>query len=593
MVIHVLRKIALTLAVLLTLTPAASSIAYAQDVDALIDFATESIEDANDICDMDIPDFTFDTDICCTLKLVANDKVVIESSEFTLGIASSVSDFYDEALTDSKYQDSADFDITNAMIRVNGEEIVIDPDCYILDDGDSVEITISDEETCDVDEEVIAEVILEDIPELVMASQEDIESALDSASATLISIGEKSKWESGNEFVLLSLARDGKIKESYVNEYYSSISKKLSANKSPVIKENISTENSKAVIALTAMGVDPTSVNGYNLLQPLSDMTYILKQGINGPVWALLAFDSYGYEIPACQNTANQATRENIIKVISGAQHADGGWAYGGLSSDVDMTAMALQALAPYYGRDGFEDATAAVDKAISWLSFAQDENGAFSTGGLVTSESISQVIIALTTLGIDVDSDDRFVKNGKSTMDALMTFKVKGGFKHISSETSKNNLGTTQGYTALVAYQRAKNGESGIYDMSDVTELKKLDNGSQENAGKPEDSNSGNGEGDKNKEKKEDSDGDKASGKTKSLGALTLGDDSKKLNKKITSKMRNNNIYSGEDNIAGSDEEEKSLADQIPDITMWIIIGLAALAALIAMVAARLRHKE
>ena len=272
------------------------------------------------------------------------------------------------------------------------------------------------------------------------------------------------------------------------------------------------------------MGVDPTSVNGYNLLEPLSDMTYIIKQGINGTVWALLAFDSHSYEIPACQNTANQATRENIIKVISNAQHADGGWAYGGLSSDVDMTAMALQALAPYYGRDGFEDATAAVDKAINWLSFAQDENGAFSTGGLVTSESISQVIIALTTLGIDVDSDARFVKNGKSAMDALMTFKVKGGFKHISSETSKNNLGTTQGYTALVAYQRAKNGESGIYDMNDVTELKKLDNGSQENAGKPEDSNSGNGEGDKNKDEKEDSDGDKASGKTKSLGALTLG---------------------------------------------------------------------
>ena len=201
MVIHVLRKIALTLAVLLTLTPVASSIAYAQDVDALIDFANESIEDANDI-----PDFTFDTDICCTLKLAANDKVVIESSEFTLEIASSVSDLYDEALTDSEYQDSADFDITNAMIRVNGEEIVIDPDCYILDDGDSVEITISDEETCDVDEEVIPEVILEDIPELVMASQEDIESALDSASATITSIGEKSKWESGNEFGLLSRA---------------------------------------------------------------------------------------------------------------------------------------------------------------------------------------------------------------------------------------------------------------------------------------------------------------------------------------------------------------------------------------------------
>lgn len=593
MVIHVLRKIALTLAVLLALTPAAGSIAYAQDVDALIDFATESIEDANDICDMDIPDFTFDTDICCTLKLVVNGKVEIEKSEFTVGIASSVSDLYDEALTDSEYQDSADCDITNATIRVNDEEIVIDPDCYILEDGDSVDITISDEEEAEVEPEDYLVDVLEEIPELVMASQEDVDSALNSASATLISIGEKSKWGSGNEFGLVSLARDGKIKDSYVNEYYSAIANKISANKSAVIKENISTENSKAVITLTSMGIDPTSVNGYNLLQPLSDMSYILKQGINGPVWALLAFDSYGYEIPVCQDPGKQVTRENIVKVISSVQHADGGWSYSGSSSDVDMTAMVLQALAPYYGRDGYEDATAAVDKAIGWLSFQQDANGAFSTGGLVTSESISQVIIALTALGIDVDNDARFVKNGKSAMDALLTFRVKGGFKHLMTETSKNNLGTTQGYTALVAYQRAKDGKTGIYDMSDVTELKKEEGNSQD-VQKPEESDTD--AGDKNKEdneEKDKTDGDKASGKTKSLGALTLGDDSKNLNKKITSQMRKNNIYSGEDDIAGSDEEDKSLTEQIPDITMWIIIGLAALAALIAMVAARLRHKE
>ncbi len=49
------------------------------------------------------------------------------------------------------------------------------------------------------------------------------------------------------------------------------------------------------ILALTAIGKDPTNVGGHNLLKGLDSMSYINKQGINGPVFALIALDSHNY----------------------------------------------------------------------------------------------------------------------------------------------------------------------------------------------------------------------------------------------------------------------------------------------------------
>ena len=205
------------------------------------------------------------------------------------------------------------------------------------------------------------------------------------------------------------------------------------------------------ILALTAAGYDLRNVGGYNLLEGLTDMDYVTWQGNNGAIWALIAFDSHDYEIPTAPAGANQVTREKLVDSILGTQLVeDGGWALSDTESDVDMTGMAIQALAPYYETNA--DVKAAVNKALVYLSSVQLEDGSFGSGDGSCSESCAQVIVALTALGINPHTDSRFIKNGRSVVDALCNFYVEGGgFKHIMSGTL-NGMATEQSYYALVA---------------------------------------------------------------------------------------------------------------------------------------------
>ena len=188
----------------------------------------------------------------------------------------------------------------------------------------------------------------------------------------------------------------------------------------------------------------------------------IQTQGINGPIWALIALDSHNYP------TSGDVTREKLIETILGAVLEDGGWTLSGTKADPDMTAMAIQALAPYYKTN--ETVKAAVDKALEALSALQRNDGGFGSWGTVNSESCAQVIVALTALGIDPTADSRFVKNGLTVLDALASFYVTGGgFRHTAGG-DLDGMATEQGYYALAAYYRFVNGQTSLYDMVDVT---------------------------------------------------------------------------------------------------------------------------
>ena len=160
-------------------------------------------------------------------------------------------------------------------------------------------------------------------------------------------------------------------------------------------------------------------------------------------------------------------TREKLIQVILDAQLNDGGWTLSGTKADPDMTAMAIQALAPYYKTN--ETVKAAVDKALDVLSGLQQGDGGFGSWGTINSESCAQVIVALTALGIDPTADSRFVKNGLTVLDALAGFYVTGGgFRHTAGG-ERNGMATEQGYYALAAYYRFVNAQTRLYDMTDV----------------------------------------------------------------------------------------------------------------------------
>ena len=265
----------------------------------------------------------------------------------------------------------------------------------------------------------------------------------------------------GGEWMTIGLSRSGRtVPAGYYDAVVEYVKAKADANER--LHRAKVTDNARIILALTAIGKDVTNVGGHNLLKGLDDMAYVQKQGINGPIWTLIALDSHNYP------TMGDVTREKLIEVILDAQLTDGGWALSGETADPDMTAMAIQALAPYYKTN--ETVKAAVDKALEALSAMQRGDGGFASWGTVNSESCAQVIVALTALGIDPATDSRFVKNGLTVLDALASFYVTGGgFKHIASG-ELDGMATEQGYYALAAYYRFANGQTSLYDMSDVT---------------------------------------------------------------------------------------------------------------------------
>ena len=273
----------------------------------------------------------------------------------------------------------------------------------------------------------------------------------------------------GGEWAVLGLARSGySVPTDYFDTYYANVEKYVKSCKG-VLHERKYTEYSRVIIGLTAIGRDPSNVAGYNLLTPLGDFDKTIWQGLNGPIWALIALDSGNYTIPKNTTAKTQATRQLYIDEILNRQQKDGGWTLDDTrDSDPDMTAMVLQALAKYQSQPAVKTAT---DKALTYLSKAQDRNGGFASWGTVNAESAAQVIVSLCELGIDLN-DSRFVKNGHGLIENLLTFRQSNGsFTHtLDSAEGNNQMATEQGFYALVAIDRAENGKNSLYRMGDVT---------------------------------------------------------------------------------------------------------------------------
>lgn len=280
----------------------------------------------------------------------------------------------------------------------------------------------------------------------------------------LESLGTPTVGSIGGEWMVIGLARSGrKIPDAYYDNVVKYVRENI--NKQEQLHNAKSTDNSRVILALTALGKDVTNVDGHNLLVGLSDMDYVCGQGINGPIWALIALDSGNYPVPK-----GNVTREALIQVILEARLEDGGWAFSGDVSDPDMTAMALQALAPYCKEN--DKVKNAVDGAVQTLSQMQNSTGGFTGVDGNSSESISQVIVALTALGIDPAMDARFVKDGISAFDALLAYYVSGGgFKHVLSG-ELDGMATEQAYYALAAYYRFIADKTSLYNMADVVDM-------------------------------------------------------------------------------------------------------------------------
>lgn len=258
------------------------------------------------------------------------------------------------------------------------------------------------------------------------------------------------------------------------------------------------TEWHRISLAVLASGGNPRRMGENGDIDLIADGTYnrvdakgnglLGKQGINGFIWGLIALDSMQYEVP--ENA--YYSRDDIILNILNRQLADGGWALTGSVSDPDITAMAIQSLAPYYNSekeytyenkkiqsDGTQitkKVRGVVDEGVFWLSSVQNEDGGYSSWGTENCESVVQVAVALCSLGIDIFSDNRFIKDGNTIYDAILSYQnADGGFLHsktydpenpTSLPDKSNTMASEQTLYGMVAIHRYQNGMRRLYDF-------------------------------------------------------------------------------------------------------------------------------
>ena len=357
-----------------------------------------------------------------------------------------------------------DIETVEDLIDAIGADVTLDSEAAITA-AKSAYDALSDEDKALVDADKV-DALNAAIIKLNRLKHADLMASLDTIYKTtgdfMSKLGTPTVNSTGGEWMVIGLARSGRTVPA---GYYDNVVEyvKANADKNERLHRAKVTDNARVILALTAIGKDVTNVGGHNLLKGLDNMDYVQTQGINGPIFTLIALDSHNYP------TMGDVTREKLIQVILDAQLTDGGWALSADKADPDMTAMAIQALAPYYKTN--ETVKAAVDKALEALSTLQRPDGGFGSWGTINSESCAQVIVALTALGIDPTADSRFVKNGLTVLDALAGFYVTGGgFYHTKGESKVNGMATEQGYYALAAYYRFANAQTRLYDMSDVT---------------------------------------------------------------------------------------------------------------------------
>ena len=270
----------------------------------------------------------------------------------------------------------------------------------------------------------------------------------------------------GDDWAVIGAVRGGfDIPEHWTDSYYRAIAARLQETNGVLSKTRL-TEYARVILGLTAIGENPRNVAGYNLLAPLADYDAATQPGVTSAAYVLLALDCGNYEIPTVEEGKMQATRPMYVDFMLGQQLSDGGWAIGSEEADPDVTAMVLQALAPYQESTPVKNA---VTLGVNRLSTLQNDDGGYSSWGYTSSESCSQVVLTLCALGISMD-DSRFVKNGKSVLDKLLTYQLSdGSFCH---DDSFDAYATMQALCALTAAVRQAGGKSAFFTMTDVQKM-------------------------------------------------------------------------------------------------------------------------
>lgn len=293
------------------------------------------------------------------------------------------------------------------------------------------------------------------------------------------------------EWAVVALGRsyfavDQSVWETYESNATEIILKRMAANDYTTIDQSKRTENSRAIVGLGAINVDPTDIDGHTLLTGLENLHALSAQGANSLAWALIALDSRDYPDPEEATATRDRIIDDLLKQEVTSKESTfqtaGGWAIKGYGSapDIDTTAMVIQALAPYYKSSYVTESGRSVreyvDRAMHILvRFPQDEYGAVGAGP----ESVAWAMLACMAMDIDPlnyydENGNRYFvnENGKTLLDGLLSYRYESdGFVHLrgNMETGSNSMSTEQAMYAMTAYLRFLTGQNNLFDYSDA----------------------------------------------------------------------------------------------------------------------------
>ena len=299
------------------------------------------------------------------------------------------------------------------------------------------------------------EVVQEDVDYLKTA-KEDIEHGT-------AYLSKQSMEKYGNEWTLFTVLRAGKeVSQETLDRYYESVEKQIT-EKADKMR---ATDLARVIITLEAMGKNPQNVGGVDLFEKLYNNKSIESDTSNCPIWALIALDGWKSEIPSDALW----TREKLIEQILSFQTEQGAFGlFDNKSSSIDMTGMAVQALAPYYQDDKYPKVKTAVDKTLDYLKSQKTENAGYLDGGKENSCTTAQILTALTALKIDpMNPDTGFTSNENNIVKNLHSYKTEDGFGWQDGKQT-NGMAVQQVTYALEAYRRFAENENSLYDITDT----------------------------------------------------------------------------------------------------------------------------
>ena len=266
------------------------------------------------------------------------------------------------------------------------------------------------------------------------------------------------------EWAVLAMARGGILTDDAKNAYLTNLDTALQEGTS-ISKY---TDYQRVTLALSSLGIDASKYGSSSRDLTAIYQTYLSadqrgaeNQTLMADIFALIALNSKPYS----------GDQSSYVDALCNAALASGGWSLvdSAAEADVDTTAMAIQALAPYYSTS--TTVKTKVDAALTWLKSKQDTTtGAFTSySGSVSTCSTAQVVTALCALGQDPTGTQWTVGSTNPVKGLTLYYIGDTGAFGESSTSAADQLATEQAAYALVAYHRLQEGSKSLYDMRDA----------------------------------------------------------------------------------------------------------------------------